>query len=662
LSRSPSEIHFRLSQELSNLRLLALPPHLPVSVVAKTHAPFPALPLPADVVSRLKTTSFAAECLNIAEEILAHRFPLLGGTLRTGHDVRWRRDYASGVESSAVYFRRIPYLDAAKAGDHKIIWELNRHQHLVLLAQAHLLSGQQDFLDEIIRQLESWFEQNPIQCGINWSSALEVAFRALSWMWIYHLVGHRFDGAVLRRFLDGLYRHGLHLEANLSFYFSPNTHLLGEAVALHALGVLFPHIPEAPRWQEAGARVVRNELDRQVREDGSHFEQSTYYHVYALDMFLFHAILLPPDNVFRAKLTRMAAFLDAVIGPSGILPFLGDDDGGRFFHPYGARNRFGLATLATCGALLDRADWIRDPRHLLEQAAWWIGPGKHVSGMDGSNPCSARFADSGLVVMVNDEAQLIADAGPFGPGNAGHSHADTLSLLLRRGEEQLLIDPGSYTYVADLQWRNRFRGTAAHNTVRIDGLDQALPGGPFAWKSRPDVKIIRWISCAEFDWLAAACAYAGVRHRRDIVFSKPDLLIVVIDQIEGEPGEHRIEQFWHFGAPVRQLSHDSFQVGTSALATFETSTEIRLFEGGDYGWISPALGQKSPGPVVCVERLALLPASLAAVIDLSGKSRTLRFRLHPDHGGVDCFYDDQAVVSLAWNDSGIQRKSGQAEP
>ena len=644
MARSPAEIRFRLRQELTNLRLRARPPRLP----ATTIAPIQALPDPLDTAARLQATPFAAECLSLAEEILRHRFPLLGITLRTDQEIRWRRDYASGVESRAIYFRRIPYLNAAKAGDHKSIWELNRHQHLVVLAQAHLLSGRQDFLDEIVRQLESWFAQNPYQCGINWSSALEVAFRALSWMWVYHLVGDRFDQAFRTRFLDGLYRHGLHLEANLSFYFSPNTHLLGEAVALHALGVLFPHFPDANRWRQTGARVVHNELDRQVREDGSHFEQSTYYHVYALDMFLFHAILLQPDDAYRDKLARMAAFLHAVMGPSGVLPFLGDDDGGRLFHPYGARNQFGRATLATCGQLLDRGDWIRDPRHLLEQAMWWIGPLKQVSVLEKPTARSIRFADSGLVVMSHDDVQLIVDAGPFGPGAAGHSHADTLSLLLRQGCEQILVDPGAYTYVADPVWRNRFRGTAAHNTVRIDGLDQAIPGGPFAWKSRPEVSVIRWTSCAEYDFLSAVCTYAGLRHQRDIVFRKPDLLIIVIDRIDGDEGEHRIEQFWHFGAEVRKLSPACFQIGNTALAAFETSAQTRLFEGGDYGWISPALGTKSPGPVVCVEQLALLPASLAAVIDLSGKSRTLRFRVHPDRCGIDCIYDGDRTVPLVW--------------
>jgi hypothetical protein len=77
-------------------------------------------------------------------------------------------------------------------------------------------------------------------------------------------------------------------------------------------------------------------------------------------------------------------------------------------------------------------------------------------------------------------------------------------------------------------------------------------------------------------------------------------------------------------------------VGESALITFEPGTETRLSEGGDYGWVSPAPGVKSPAQVISVERLASLPVSLGTLIDLSGKSRTLEFRLHPDHSAVDC--------------------------
>ena len=661
--RSLSEIRFRLAQELANVRFFAIPPRLPQAAAAGIQAPFPALPDPADITDRLKTTPFAVECVRIANEILGHRFPLLGVMLETGPDIAWRRDYVRGIETKASYFRRIPYLDVARAGDHKLIWEINRHQHLVLLAQAYRLSGRKDFLAEIERQIESWLAQNPFQRGINWASALEVAFRALSWIWIYHLAGNCFGGSFRFRFLEGLYRHGLHLEVNLSYYFSPNTHLLGEAVALDALGRLFPQFPSSSGWRETAARVVRNELDRQVLADGCHFERSTYYHVYAVDMFLFHTILRGPDDplrdIFRSRLTQMAVFLDALIGSTGVLPFFGDDDGGRFFHPYGPRNRFGLATLATCGEFLDHPEWIRDRHNLEEQAVWWLKKPEAAPPPVQQQAASEsiRFADSGLVVMTGGEVEVIVDTGPFGPGTAGHSHSDTLSLVLRRcaagGAEQILVDPGTYTYVSERVWRERFRGTAAHNTIRIDGLDQAIPNGPFAWQSRPEVELLGWETSPDRDIVAAACCYAGFRHQRKVVFNKRALWVVVLDHVEGPPGEHRIEQFWHCGEKVRQRSPECYEIGreqagTQTLISFEAGAEVRLAEGNEYGWISPALGIKEPAPVLWVERRGSLPATMAVMIDLSGKARTLGFRLHADESGADCVYDGGEKILLTW--------------
>src|ERR1700682_179803 len=424
------------------------------------------LPDPCGAARRVAGTEFAGEAVKLAEQIRAHRFPLLGGTVETGDEIRWRRDYRSGKETGTGYFRLIPYLDAPRAGDHKNIWELNRHQHLVLLAQVWLITGDDAWFDEIVRELESWWGENPFQRGINWASALEVGFRALSWIWVDRMVGARFTSGFRERFLGELYRHGCHLEKNLSVYFSPNTHLLGEAVALHALGALF----SATKWQETGGRIVREEMQRQVHEDGSHFEQSTYYHVYALDMFLFHGVLAGMDAAYLRTLERMAEYLDALMGSARRLPFLGDDDGGRFFHPYGRRDEFGLATLATCGVVLKRSEWIKSSEELCEQAVWWLGAEVLDHSCAGNEPerQSRLFPNAGVAVLRANGHEVLVDAGPFGSGRAGHSHSDSLSIVVRSADEDVLIDPGTYTYVGESEWREWFRGSGAHNTVRID--------------------------------------------------------------------------------------------------------------------------------------------------------------------------------------------------
>jgi hypothetical protein len=143
------------------------------------------------------------------------------------------------------------------------------------------------------------------------------------------------------------------------------------------------------------------------------------------------------------------------------------------------------------------------------------------------------------------------DAGPFGGGSAGHSHADTLSLIVNAGNEEILIDPGTYTYVGDPVWRNRFRGTGFHNTIQVDGQDQALPVNPFRWSNPPDVEVLDW----DGSLLDARCRYRGITHRRAVVLDSRGVLLV-IDCVEGPEGEHDIRQSWHAGSAVTNALPD----------------------------------------------------------------------------------------------------------
>ncbi len=593
---------YRLRQEAINAGRLLFPPH-----PDKPKRQALSLPDGAVVAAKLRGSEFAAEAVRVADSILAHRFPLLGCEIETGPEIEWRRDYLYGRVTGPDYFARVPYLDFDRAGDHKVIWELNRHQHLVLLAQAWLLFARPEYLEEIWRELQSWLEQNPYPRGINWASALEAAFRALSWMWVDHLAGARMPASLRSQFLECLYVHGLHLFSNLSIYFSPNTHLLGEAIALHALGVFFGE----RAWSSRGAAIVDREVLRQVRADGVYFEQSSYYHVYALDMLLFHAILRPPSEAYRERLWRMARVLRALLGPQGEIPLLGDDDGGRFFHPFGKHARYGCATLAACAAYGVGEGVTYRAADLHPIAAWWLGI---VEGERNATHSSELFAESGFAILTDGITQCVVDAGPFGPFQAGHTHASKLSFTLCRNGEWLLLDPGTYTYVADASLRDRFRGTAMHNTVRIDGRDQADPGGPFAWNNRPTARVTAWSVTKTREEVEAECRYRGLTHRRRIEWEKPSR-IKITDEIEGDSGMHQIEQFWHAGSRARRIGPREFALGAGAALVLDGDAEIT--EGGEFGWRSPAFAMRLPSPVIRLSRSTSLPARLEAAITLN---------------------------------------------
>ena len=637
--RTSRELAFRLKQELANARLWLTQPTVGSGV---THTPLD-LPAPADAVAYARTAPFGADIVRKADELLSHRFEFLGERFDARDEISWRRDYRNGLTSGLRYFRFIPYLDASKVGDHKFVWELNRHQHLVLLAQAQLMTRDRKYLGEIERQLDSWTLQNRFMCGINWCSALEVAFRALSWIWVHHLVGDQLNAGVRQRLVNEIYRSGLYLEHNLSVYFSPNTHLLGEAVALHAIGRLFPSLPASERWRTDGAAMVSREMERQVRDDGTHFEQSSYYHVYALDMFMFHHLLADASPEYVNKLRAMAVYLDALMGKQRTLPLIGDDDGGRFFHPYGKVDEFGRATLATCAIVL-RQDWPYGVSDVEQQALWWLGrealdpPNRRAPLL--RKPAASRvFRDAGIVILQSGSVHGVFDCGPFGRGSGGHSHADSLELVIRSDGEDVLVDPGTYTYVGSERERNWFRGSGAHSTVRVDDRDQAAAAGPFRWNDKPHVEL-SVVSLGDVaDVVTGRCEYradgiSGLVHRRSVLFAKspstfPLQMLVVCDVISGLAGVHRLEQLWHLAsAPVLvKPNHGSIKSVTQLLVTDDAALDVIP------AFRSPAFGEKIPSTILTSRQETALPATMWAIV-IFGDASDVSFRRGGDREAV----------------------------
>jgi hypothetical protein len=245
-----------------------------------------------------------------------------------------------------------------------------------------------------------------------------------------------------------------------------------------------------------------------------------------------------------------------------------------------------------------------------------------------------------MAVMAAGENQVLVKAGPFGEGSGGHSHSDVLTLLARRGGRELLIDPGTYTYVADPQQRDQFRGSAAHNTIRIDGRDQALPAGPFRWDRKPHTALRRWDSSPTGDFLDAACSYAGFQHRRRVWFLKPDL-VFVLDDVEGPPGEHGIEQFWHPDTPA-----DAVRL---SFATPAVTLE---------GWRSRAFASREAAPVLRVAYRGPLPAYFAAVLNLGEPLAAPPLECHREDDGIIVEWQGLPPVRVCFPAEGLPQVKG----
>jgi hypothetical protein len=581
----------------------------------------------------------AADIVSRAERICQHRFDLLGyKNLDYGFEIDWHSDVVHAKRGPRKPWFKVKYLDFEEVGDSKITWELNRHQHFVTLAKAYWLTGDEKFVREIVAQWTHWHKENPYPIGMNWASSLEVGYRSLSWIWTFFLLQEcpLFTTELRTQWLKALSLSGRHIETYLSTYFSPNTHLLGEALALFFLGILFPSLRRAARWRRSGWEILEREAAKQVREDGFYFEQSTYYHVYALDIFLHARILaglngVPISSGFDQILQRMLNAL-LLLGRAGVPPMTGDDDGGRLFDPGRNRSEHMLDPLATGAVLYRRGDLKFAAGGPREETVWLLGSQAlaEFDALPGVAPSAGSTAllDSGLYLMADEESgqQLLVDAGPLGSGSGGHGHADALSICLVRNGRHLLTDPGTFEYVGPSGERGRLRGTGAHNTMQVDGRDQADETGPFSWKNPPRVKVEQWITGHQFDLFQGSHdGYSRlpspvIHHRW--VFHRKGQFWMVCDAAEGR-GPHQLDIAWHLGPT---LSPDS-----SKQYLFTNEREgVALLTAEGRGWSpgvrreywSPAYGHREYATVVNFGGLVELPADFATLL-IAGENTQL---------------------------------------
>ena len=82
--------------------------------------------------------------------------------------------------------------------------------------------------------------------------------------------------------------------------------------------------------------------------------------------------------------------------------------------------------------------------------------------------------DAGYYVIRGGGLVLVLRAGPSGlRGRGSHDHNDQLSLVLSFDGCPIFVDGGTCTYTADLEQHAWDLGTAHHNTVAVEGVEQS---------------------------------------------------------------------------------------------------------------------------------------------------------------------------------------------
>lgn len=567
------------------------------------------------------------------ERVLAGKLDVFCLSDIGGQDpIQWNKDLLTGVVAPLRFGKSVDYRDERLVGNIKYVWEPNRHLEMVTLAQAYALSKEEKFIDGIGRRLESWFEQCPYPSGVNWCSSLELGIRLINWSLTWHLIGGRksalFAGAEgrnrLERWMSSVYQHAHFISHYYSRYSSANNHLIGEAAGVFVASCTWPCWDKLADWGTQARALLIATAEQQTHADGVNREQAVSYQQFVLDFFVFSLLAgrargIKFPNAYLKQLERMTDFLNSLMDVGGNVPMIGDADDGYVarlsqepdFNPYRSllntgATLFGRPDLAAKGGTLDDKTrfLLGDPPGYAELA--------HERGCD---PRRGRaFPDGGYYIFgdrleTDREIRVIADAGPLGYLSiAAHGHADALAIVLSAAGREVLVDPGTYSYHTERVWRDYFRGTGAHNTVRIDGQDQSVSGGNFLWLRHARAR------CLEFYASGTGTRFVGehdgycrlpdpVVHCREI--NQSGNIIRILDRLMCR-GAHLAEQCWHFSehCQVRLEEGKIVARNENVVVTITVPAgvhEVRHLRGSEDppgGWISRRFDVKVPSDSV----------------------------------------------------------------
>ena len=640
---SAAELAYRLGQAARSTQDRIVRTHeAPVPRPSTAHSSPPYVHVPTGID--------ASSYIAAADRILAGRYSMFHlDDVALGSPITWNRDPLTGTEAPLLPAGSLDYRDERLVGNIKYLWEPNRHLHVATLAQAFALSGERAYAEAVRTHIDSWIEQCPPGRGPNWSSSLELGIRLINWSIAWQLLGgygaplfaDTSGRAFRERWLESIYRHARAIVRKLSRYSSANNHLIGETAGVYIASVTWRYWPQMRVWGLECKEILAQEAIVQNAEDGGNKEQAFSYQQFVLDFLLLAGLSaraahddFEPD--YWQRIERMMEFLAAMMDAAGNVPMIGDADDGYVVRlepdktwleaptsaqrpAEGSDNYRSL--LATGAVLFNRADFARKVRRLDDKTRWLL-PAESLRAFErlaaSPGPAIARreFPQSGYYILGSkfdtpDEVRMIVDAGPLGYLSiAAHGHADALSIVLSVGGEEVLIDPGTYAYHTEPEWRRYFRSTRAHNTIVVDDCDQSTQSGNFMWSRHAIAR------CLHFGEHGGVQRFLGehdgycalgepIEHQREILYDPTLCVFTIKDILEGE-GSHEVCQRWHFSEHVEAIARED-EIGVTTtrhrvrIVPQSMPAHVAVHRGGtpeEGGWVSRRFGHKEPATTV----------------------------------------------------------------
>ena len=387
-----------------------------------------------------------------AQEFANNTFDLLGSGKQTFAHIPWHQDFRCAKTSPQCsnsfpldYYKDIQIsvgqTDQLEK-DIKVPWELSRFAHLLILGKAYQLTDDEQFAQAFQVQIEDWLDKNPLLLGPNWVCPMDVAIRAVNWIWAFYYFKDASSISIefWQRFFCSLYDHFDYLEHHWEIYdLRTSNHYFSDLIGYYYLCYFFRSLCLTILAKASWCHdALKGEFEKQVFDEGTDYEGSTAYHGLITEI-VHHYFLI--SNLFSFEITkhekdkfeRMIEFMQWCSISNDQMIKIGDDDSGRILY-------FGID-------------------HLIKK--------NHNTIFGRKN-----YKQFGLSIFKNDRFHVSLRHHAYQSFQpSGHHHNDVGSLTLAVDGIPVFVDPGSFVYTPSAYWRNQFRSTKMHNTIYLDNKE-----------------------------------------------------------------------------------------------------------------------------------------------------------------------------------------------
>ncbi len=515
------------------------------------------------------------DIIKAAEDVLEHKFDLLGSGPVKLDPIDWHIDFKSGFRwPKGKFYKDYVQVDLSNNADVKVPRELSRSHHLLWIGQAYLLTKDEKYTKEFISQINSWIKENPLMRSINWGCAMDVAIRAVNWLYALNMFieSKLITEHFIKKIVLSFYQHAWFIFNNLEKGFpGSHNHYMSDLVGLLFLGRLFKTTRDGKRWFSFALNEFYFELRYQILPNGPSYERSTHYHrlmtelVFYSYLFLKRININPPFDI-RQRVFNMLDFVLHYTKPDGFAPIIGDEDNGRLL-PIVKYTMSDHRYLLCLGAIEFKDEIFKkhSSGYVLDSFFLFGNASNHVFEnipATEKSLSSKSFMDAGqCIIRHNNWYLFINNSGAakypdHSTTGGSHAHADLLSFVLAIGNTTFLVDPGTYVYSASRHDRNLFRSTRMHNTLVVDHQDQHF---------LPDNQIfaVKDIGCPtdfQFSESETEITFRGahdgykklnkpVIHERVFALNKGDNQLIITDRLKGD-GAHSLKWFFHFNNDI----------------------------------------------------------------------------------------------------------------